>query len=317
MSLIQDTLFFLELNHSWLRDDDLKITTTSSGLLTKADIISTDRTGDIIVEIAKAIAMFGVGVPLPGGSGEFGMMSEDIDVEAEGKVCYPYPLRYDEIVDFENYADFTDSNNDQKSQDKRIELKDSNGFTILDTDPNTGEKYLIPILSISLEKEGSIFKAGKIKSGLEKNVNPLTGNNGILYRRDGSHLVNLLGCKESLCAPEKSTTLATRQISMPNISPPLLLPYDALPLVTTTNKGVFENGMLVSYDTNQPSSVLELARLPARVLEGMLDAVTNLIQLRFNYSSESAKLAGSEIELVKKLDELKQLTNKPVSNPAP
>lgn len=205
--------FFLELNHSWLRDDDLKITTTSSGLLTKADVISTDRTGDIIVEIAKAIAMFGVGVPLPGGSGGIGSLNNNIGVEAEGKVCYPYPLRYDEIVDFGDYT-----------KNKRIELKDNNGFAIpekiYDVETKKWNIYIKPILSIGLKKEGSIFTANEIKTGLKKNVNPLTGNNGILYRRDGSHLVNLLGCKKDSC----TTLLATRQISMPNISPPLLLP---------------------------------------------------------------------------------------------
>ncbi len=97
--------FLLKLNHSPLRDDELKIKTTHSGFLTSTDVTSSDRTGDIAVEIAKVVAMFGVvGLPveaLPPRHQFWALKKEKTEeqVEKPGK-CYPSIMKHDEIVDF-------------------------------------------------------------------------------------------------------------------------------------------------------------------------------------------------------------------------
>jgi hypothetical protein len=91
---------------------------------------------------------------------------------------------------------------------------------------------------------------------------------------------------------------------MPNLSPVSLLPYKYRPLVTTKNTATFENGMLVTYDTTQPSSALALANLPAKVVEGYINALTNFLQLKIDYSTKEIAAIGKEKELAELLKSL-------------
>lgn len=286
--------FLLKLNHSPLRDDELKIKTTQSGLLTSTDVISSDRTGDIAVEIAKAVAMFGVGIPAPTPKLFIKIPGEEhIRGEmAEKPECYPFVLKHDEIVDFGSSAD------------KSIVFRDISGFAVKE------DRYVLPprlnikidIDSLKTAKLGSIHNTDE---GLKEGSYPLKGHYGILYRRDATYLVNL----KATAPDKKEIIVASEQISMPNLSPVTLVPFEYLSLVTTKNNAAFENGMLVSYDTNQPSSALALATLPARIAEGYINALTNFLQLKFNYSSKAIDTISKEKELADLLKAIqKQVT---------
>lgn len=285
--------FLLKLNHSPLRDDELKIKTTQSGLLTSTDVTSTDRTGDIAVEIAKAVAMFGVRFPaqalspkphvkMPGEDKKEKQPSE------EPKKCYSSIMKHDEIVDFSLVA--------KKLID--ITFRDSSGFAV-----NKDLYLLPPDLKMKIVTPGSAKDLKSIyetDEGLGRASYPLKGHYGILYRRDVTYLANLI-------KDDTNTIVANQQISMPNLSPVTLVPFEYLSLVTTKNNAAFENGMLISYDTNQPSSALALANLPARVAEGYINALTNFLQLKFNYSSKAIDSISKEKELI---DLLKSMQGK-------
>ena len=57
--------FVARLNHNWLRDDTTKLGVNEFGLLTSANAVATDRTGDILAEGAGAIAAVGGGASRP------------------------------------------------------------------------------------------------------------------------------------------------------------------------------------------------------------------------------------------------------------
>ncbi len=48
--------YVARLKHNWLRDDTLKLAVNPAGLLTSANVVAVDRTGDILVDIAGAVA---------------------------------------------------------------------------------------------------------------------------------------------------------------------------------------------------------------------------------------------------------------------
>ena len=102
---------------------------------------------------------------------------------------------------------------------------------------------------------------------------------------------------------EKEVVIASAVISMPNLSPVSLIPADSLFLVTTKNIATFKDGMLVKFNTDQPSQALEVVRLPARVLRGMLEAVTELVQLKINHTSKQEKLVDAINTLKGKLNQ--------------
>jgi len=283
--------FLLKLNNSPLRDDELKIKTTQSGLLTSTDAISSDRTGDIAVEIAKAVAMFGMG-GFPIHTETVPQIYSSLAQPEEGTVCYSSIMKHDEIVDLSSAI----------NNSIPINFKDNRGILIKEKNAENNKKYAAPDLKIKIgidpSKTTKLESIYKTDEGLKEASYPLKGHYGILYRRDATYLVNLKNDKE--------TIIASEQISMPNVSPVTLVPFEYLSLVTTKNNAAFENGMLVSYDTNQPSSALALANLPARVAEGYITALTNFLQLKFNYSSKAIDAVNKEKELADLLNTIKK-----------
>ncbi len=325
-------LFNLELNHSIFRDDKMVIETTPSGLITNdADITTTDRTGDIIVEIAKAVAMFGL-VPAPLSTG---ITTYTTVTKEKTPSCYPFKLVFDTITDFEKDIDnVTLSYNGYKPDESR---------------------HLIPKLKVKISGPKVSLKTVVDKMPeLAKKCSPPNWSedcnkyNGILYRRDQTHVVELRlmpqnkenskstppqgadentqesnvkqedGSKDNaqnskednntgedsgVDKTENEVVIASAIISMPNVSPVSLIPADSLFLVTTKNIATFKDGMLVKFNTDQPSQALEVVRLPARVLRGMLEAVTELVQLKINHTSEQGKLVDAINTLKGKLNQ--------------
>lgn len=314
--------FLLKLNHSPLRDDELKIKTTQSGLLTSADVASTDRTGDIVVEIAKAVAMFGI--PLPISVRGYTNLSTEIPQKGQQKkppTCYPSIMKHDQIVDFGLSTDipitivFRDSSGFEVKKDDYVLPpaltvaidfpKNTKKISSKETEPETNSENATGLKEESKDTKPiksaleTIYDADE---GLKEFSYPLKGHYGILYRRDTTYLVDL---KAEVDA--KETIVASQQISMPNLSPVALVPFEYFSLVTTKNNAVFENGMLVSYDTNQPSSALAFANLPARIAEGYINVLTNFLQLKFDYSSKAIDAVSKEKELA---DLLKIIQNR-------
>lgn len=297
--------FILGMNHSWLRDDELAIKTTSSGLISSLDVTTTDRTGDIIVEIAKTAAMLGLGLPISAPE------KEKQAVYAEGmgapkpKHCFPKMLKYDEVVDF----------GDKGIKGVLIVLKTADGL-----DPNSIQKettvennktamvdveWVLPKLIVSIN-ESYTKTAGNLDNiKLKKcNGNFDTTNecpNGILYRRDSTFLVEIRNTEirntgkndvvDFVLAP------ASTQISMPNLSPVSVIPYESLGFVTTKNKAVFESGMLVSYDTNLPSQALAIAKFPTRVIAEIFGSITNFLQFKIDTTKKQTELADQRTKL--------------------
>lgn len=283
--------FLLELEHSPLRDDKMNIETTSNGLITSdTNITTTDRTGDIAVEIAKMIAMFGFSLPAPPPSTDiatFKMAKPDLERTVKPLECYTDLLMFEAVTDFEDEI--------------TVDLHD-HGYK-----PDAS-KFVIPTLYVDIQnrrEDGVSIKeivdnkiAGQSECKSPNWDEKCRKNNGILYRRDETYTIRLL--KETKETKEtKKIPVAFNQVTIPNLSPISLIPAESLFLVTTTNNATFKDGMLIKYDTNQPSQALEVVRLPARVLQGMLEAVTTFLQLKVNYTKEQKNL----------IDELNNLRN--------
>ena len=150
-----DYTYSAGLDHSSFHDDDLAIKTTTTGVLSGANATSTDRTGDIIVEIAKAIATFGVG-GLPGGAPKYvitGSMPSASSPGTKPTDCEKSST-YSEIVDFAKTPD--------------IDLNFKTGT----------DKVNVHLLTASMT---DITKP-KTTKDIE---------NGLLYRRDMTYVVQL------------------------------------------------------------------------------------------------------------------------------
>ena len=60
----------------------------------------------------------------------------------------------------------------------------------------------------------------------------------------------------------------------------------------------FKDGILTSYDANRPSELLEVARTPMRIVNGLFDGVSKIISLRTGENNANASLSASESALL-------------------
>lgn len=281
--------FLLSVRHSPLRDDDLNIKTTASGLLMSSNVTTTDRTGDIIVEIAKAVGMI---MGLPGAPSDVTQQAlAEKMAKPKPKDCFPTVLTHNEIVDFAkkdsieiNFKDEYGVSLSQLNETQKYNISNLENFSVVLRDVDKESPHITKLETIYNDSNSKISWNETCELPDYKTSADCGRKNGILYRRDVPYTVELQ-------SKPKNTSIATQQIFMPNLSPISLIPAEALQLVTAKNNMGFENGMLVSYETNQPSQVLALVSLPARVLEGYFGALTKIIKLKVDYKSAASSSA--------------------------
>lgn len=307
-ALIPDSNFkyAAEIGHNWFHSDEMKITTTDSGLLSSTDSKSVDNTGDIISKITQAIASFGVSVPSFLKS-DFRIMGKAI----EKKMCLE-SFTLSEIVDLSNEEQIGSMNLTLNSKlgmslyvyDPSILLtkpvNDEHNKSEIEKQQNPCKKCeeehtKIPPLKAALE-------AKQKKTLNAKPAHPGCGekNDGLFYRRDLPYLVTLLYSTENV-----ETVVANALVSMPNLSPTSLLAFDPAYFVTNTQKVGFNNGLLVSLETTKPSEVMGFVSIPADIIKSYIGAVTQLIQLRLDYTNKETDLAKSQAALIDAVKALK------------
>ncbi len=257
--------FTANLSHSVLRDDVQKFTVTSDGLLNSANITATDRTGDILVELAGAIASFSGG----GVSGQVQSLNQD-GPAAGAPNCATV------IKEFTYQFDPNDPQ----------ELAYTNPQGINARLAAAEWPFMI---SVSKPTDRAAPRAW-----LPNTCSPGTTCNsvdGLLYRTALPITVIVEQCS-GLCnlAGANPIPVQAALVSLPQAGPISYIPMRSSAFVQTVDNVVFANGMLTSWEANRPSEVLEVVRLPVRILRSIVSVPAELFQLRVNYSNEASNL---------------------------
>ena len=233
------------LGHSWSRDDKWTIATTPAGLLSSADVVLTDRSADIVVElvrsaalVAKALSTVGMSSLLP---------------ELPGQRITPpcVPFRREHIFD-----------PDPARPDERTR---ANALLVTwDVDA-----------SIKVEPVDSIARSADVTGG------PATNVEGLFYRRPIPYSI-------SIKSRTDDSLIQETRVALPNGAPIDLLPVPDPWLVTVKQSMKFDQGMLTSVESDQPSQLIELARFPGRVAKEVISIPAEILQLKIDYSSKEA-----------------------------
>jgi hypothetical protein len=272
--------FVARLKHNPLRADALKLATTDTGLLSSGESVSTDTTGSILAKLAQAIISFGVQIPVPSPELKALVLVPRTE-EGQRKPC-PKSLEIDSIVDMSNQRDIDKLNCRLRDIDAELEIC---GYRI---DENRDEP--------------------KGNPPLQKGSNPPQGETeeyeGLFYRRELPYLARLRDLNDG------NKIVADALVLMPNLSPITRVDFPAGIFVTTKQKVGFNNGMLVSYDTERPSEVLGLASIPADIAQSIINAASQLFKFRLDYSSSQLEQAKKQSELIDVLNEMLKKMNK-------
>lgn len=264
--------------HSPLRDDDTKLAVNASGLFSTANVVAADRTGDILVEIASAFSGLG-------GAGDQLAAFDGGSQLADPGECAKLPTKFAYRLDPSNSAERDKANG---------ELKDA-GFPF---------RVQVPAMANSYDVADTIADRQRIGGSAQDKTYPIDdalrhqGMNGALFYRTAlPQTIILRQCTTGTqCAAEgaDSVPIDATITMLPQIGPVSYIPMRSSAFVKTVDDVVFDNGMLVSWNASRPSEVLEVVRLPVKILKSIVSVPAEIFKLRIDLSDQQKGLAASQ-----------------------
>lgn len=274
--------FVANLSHWWTHADSLKFSTTEAGLLKTVSGTSTDKTGAILEDTAKAIiAGIKASVGLPGASSPREFMTNDAKCKT---------------VDWFLTQNFT------------------NEYTF--NPSNQGERDDINCI---LKQVGSQFQISAKKApDLSTTPTPKPNDRcqcfkGLVYRRPVQWKFSISRIEKET---EKAVPIRTVAVLLPNEGPAVIAPMKTSPFVATTYDIAFQDGMLTKWDVDRPSELYAAIQIPLNILKDIIALPAQLIQLKIDYSSKDSELLKSEknrVEAASALNEAIESSSKKAS----
>ncbi|MEO1241048.1 MAG: hypothetical protein AAFX54_04005 [Pseudomonadota bacterium] len=300
MDPVPDPRYFFVTNmkRTGLRDDEFQIKTTADGLLSSSTGTFTDRTGDIIVEIAKI-----VGVVAAPPTAAAVPLTETVQPD-DG--CTPGPFKYEHIFDpgAPNTVEIDKIKSDlaKRCANYRVAL----------TRPNTNCERTNDVCLAPRQNNNNA------PSQKAQGKDPLSYAPGLFYRRPLPYIVSVIDCgKKCQTTAERGSPNVNLQSSLfmlPNNGPISYVPFRASPFVKTVYDVKFDKGLLTQWDADRPSEVLAVVRLPLEIIKAPFEALSEVLVLKVDYSSNAKALyeaQQAEIEAARILQDVVESNSTP------
>lgn len=288
--------YVADFPHNPLRDDHSSVAVATTGLLTSVNVVTTDRTGDIIAEALSAVAVFSSGVA-------------SRDGKSVASNCAALPTKFVQIFDPKvdlataipraaplapvvapvapvAPAGSDDIGNtpapvDQAPPSPCAGLSGVNARLCANQFP----------IRISMDA-ASI--AGLSAADRWPTATTLSGPSDGVFYRSAVPVILTLEQKDDVDWQPVDAAL----VALPQAGPISFMPMKASAFVKTTSDVTFTDGQLTSWTQDRPSEVLEIVRLPLKVLSQALKAVSVIVKLRVDYASDSKALVDKNAELI-------------------
>lgn len=271
--------YVLEPRHSPTRTENFRIKTTTSGLLSTVEGSIEDQSAAIVVALAQGAAAWHQAPPQALGN-RLGLF-----IKNDGKpdACSDWkPRRIESVLDpLSQWTSFVDAINADLA--------------------SCGADCRLPEYAVTTHLDAPSVK---------EVVHQPRGTGGVFYRRERPLVVNVTKREAGVTLPAGSFLLA-----LPNDAPPELLPMHSSPFVTTRYDVGFDQGLLVSVDSNRPSEALRIASLPWDVAQATMDVLTSLIRFRVDYTKSDVDLLNQQIEQIKQQQALLEARQRAESPP--
>lgn len=243
--------FNLIPKHSPLRDDKNSFSVTTSGLLTSANVEVTDRTGDVLVQVAGATSPF------------HGIKSGGAEIRNEGhpSKCLEYPI---EVL----FDPLKPTNASAQLNNLDIPIKIS-AVQTLNGSPISEERF--PNMS-------------KPKTGLPSNFKL---NKGLFYQTPAPIIIGYEFCKTA----DKCYSISSTVAMLPQAGPVSFLPLESSTFVKTVDEVKFEDGTLVSWTNDRPSEILSIAGLPVAIGKAIFSIPAEIFSFKVDYSTQAQALS--------------------------
>jgi hypothetical protein len=265
--------------HSAFRDDDVKLGVQSNGLLSSANVVATDRTGDILVELAGAIA---------GLEARTSKSMQLATLETEPQKCDKQPKSFQYVFDPVNYVDEIAA--DKAANTARVDCKDNES------------SHTVSSLNQKLMDAGFPYRVKSTGPNVCKATDdPTTAEPAAIYYRTASpYVLTVYQCATGLdCAVDSADKATTRPtdallVHLPQAGPVSYVPMRSSAFVKTVNDVTFQDGMLTTWNSTRPSEAMEFVRLPVKILKSILEVPATIFSLRVDHDTKEASLIESQ-----------------------
>jgi hypothetical protein len=273
--------FVADLDHSPFRDDELKLAVNANGLLTSANVIAADRTGDILVEAANALSSFGMG----------GMRNVTGQVPSPNCADMPAKFVYQFDPAVQSRIEAANSELARAKYPFRVQIDYQQGCK--DEQGRTGS-----CLSAANREVIDPVRPGKLR-GQSVDLAVASRRRGrygaLFYPSSIPATVVLRQCESGTdCTVATAQPIDAALAMVPQAGPVSFIPMQSSAFVRTVDDVVFDNGMIASWNASRPSELLEVVRLPVKILTAVLSAPAQIISLRVNLSDKDKALAESQ-----------------------
>lgn len=301
------------LDHWWVRDDELTIAVNNRGLLTSTELATTDQTGEILTQIVRTAAFFSGAAPVsPGGNVSLALKIEEDSGDAGDKCKQDVglqPLREERIFDPTSLVELYGINTflENNSLPFCIAVDD-----VAPGSENTQCKE--PVAYINGESKKKPLDKHARPPGYQSNsAAKLLGKppssktvNGFMYRPNLPHKIDVIAVTDAKNKP-RYRIVDSSIIFLPNKGPVTLAPTTTGALVTTEYELMFEDGVLISWRADRPSELLEIVRLPLSIVDGVFESLSRLIPFQTQQVNNQTDLLEANLRLIEAQGALQEL----------
>lgn len=255
----------LDPRHSILRDDEHDIVLTAGGLLSSTKVVASDRTADILVELATTAGAVS-GLTIDGKSARSAPAGYARDSSGN---CDPSntPEELVEIIDFADWQSVDEAN-------ARLECMGVRFAPQLYGTPSGR--------SMPAAFDGIAYRT------------PID----LLVHIQRCEPVRRVGQGTKCGTPQEWPVAKVASFALPQAGPVSFITKDAGFATKSDYALTFQNGMLVQYDASRPSEALHLAATPMRIINGVFDGISKVISLRTGQNNALSGLTNSELALL-------------------
>lgn len=290
--------YVAQLRHNWLRDDTVKLAVTPAGLLSSSNVVAADRTGDILVEVAGALA---------------GTSARSKTRKVIPQTWSLPPAQQPDCGEPQTLIQIFDPANE--SERKKVEANLEKAKYPLRVGPvNTDQAVQargtdpLPVgpQAQTTSHSGTTSSGTETASGDRAVAEQiLEADRGAIFYRSPVPVTLTLEQKVGGDWHVADALLA----QLPQAGPISYIPTNGSAFVKTVDDVVFSDGVIVSWSPERPSEVLEVVRLPIKIATAILSAPAQILSLRVDYSSKAKALAeqqAAEIASTKTLSKLQK-----------
>ncbi|WP_397422750.1 hypothetical protein [Phenylobacterium sp.] len=310
--------YIARIVHNPFRDDTFSLKVTPAGLLSSTNVVAADRTADIIVEAAGALA----------GVGGFGGPGAPMAPNAANPPvpCAKLPKTLIRIFDPTSTADGGSS---YQPIERRVAPRQSKVDDAADTfepqledGPPAQPSADIVRAAGEVEDTNQELRNAKFPFRI-KVVLPSVGAAGpvargdtygavaqgaLFYRSPTPVMIRLEqeaipGCASDSCWQPIDMAF----VALPQAGPTSFIPMNSSAFVKTVNDVQFTDGAIVNWTAERPSEFLEIVRLPVKIATAVISVPAQLISLKVDYSTKDKSLIEAQRQQIKALDNWRRL----------